>query len=91
MTEADLLEKIAALDIELMNAKLVHVDAKRAVMHAETVFIEVKIAKERAIEELRVYRAAAVDYEPTHQEKDIARFKKALPDLLKNDKWVKVR
>ena len=91
MTEADLLNKIAELDIELINAKLVHVNAKRTAMHAETIFIECKIAKERAVEELRVYRNTTVDYEPTHQEKDIARFKAALPNLLKNDKWVEFK
>lgn len=89
MTEEELLNKIAAIDIELHNAALSVANAKRMHMHAETKFIEAKLTKERLTEELRALKLASVDEELTYREKDIARFKEALPDILKNDKWNK--
>lgn len=89
MSESDLLSKIAAVDIELHNATLAVAAAKRRVTDAETAYLEAKLAKERLVEELRMHRLETVDVELTHRELDIARFKEALPELLKNDKWNK--
>ena len=89
MTEEELLNKIKEADVELHNATLAVSNAKRAHTHAETAYLEAKLCKDRLLEELRVYRITTVDYEMDYREKDIARFKKVLPDLLKNDKWNK--
>jgi t-SNARE complex subunit (syntaxin) len=89
MTEDDLLRLIAVAEVELHNAALAVSSAKRAHTHAETSYLEAKLCKDRLLEELRVYRITTVDYEMDYREKDIARFKKALPDILKNDKWNK--
>lgn len=89
MTESELLELIAAADIELHNATLAVCTAKRKVTDAETMYLESKLAKERLVEQLRVKRLRSIDVELSHREKDIARFKEALPNLLKNDKWNK--
>lgn len=89
MTEAELLKLIAAADVELHNATLAVSAAKRMHVDAETLYLETKLAKERLVEELRVHRLTTVDYEMDHREKDIARFKEALPDILNNDKWNK--
>lgn len=89
MKEAELLGLIAAADIELHNATLAVSKAKRAHTDAETLYLETKLAKERLCEDLRVLRMTRVDYEMDHREKGIARFKEALPDILKNDKWNK--
>lgn len=89
MTEVELLKLIADADVELHNATLAVSKAKRDHTNAETLYLETKLAKERLLEQLRIYRLTTVDYELSHREKDIARFKEALPDLLKNDKWNK--
>lgn len=89
MKEDELLKLIAAADVELHNANLAVSAAKRKVTDAETLYLESKLAKERLIEKLRVHRMQTVDVELTHREHDIARFKEALPELLKNDKWNK--
>lgn len=89
MSEHDLLLKIGEADVELHNATLALALAKRKVTYAETRFLESKLAKERLVEKLRVFRLQMVDVEITHREQDIARFKEALPELLKNDKWNK--
>ena len=88
MTEEELVVNIENIDIELKNAKLALAAAKRAAVDAESIYIEIKLKKERLVEELRVCRAAKVNRELTHQEKDVERFKKALPELLLKDKWI---
>ena len=88
MTEEELVVNIENIDIELKNAKLALAAAKRAAVDAESIYIEMKLKKERLVEELRVCRATKVNRELTHQEKDVERFKKALPELLLKDKWI---
>jgi hypothetical protein len=81
--EKQLLQKIKEAEVEQVNARQRIVDIKRAAMDAETLLIECNLHQERLVEELRVLRLRAVDREPTPDEKDIARFRLVLPDLLK--------
>lgn len=85
--EVDLLKKLAEVDIELRDARNSLSDSKRRVTEAETKVIAIKLSKDRLMEEIRVFRNQTVSEELTEREKDIARFKEALPSLLENDKW----
>jgi hypothetical protein len=59
---------------------------KLEVCKADSEFIECSLIKERLVEELRTFRLRKVDTELTHAEKDMERFKKIHPELLKKFK-----
>lgn len=87
--EVDLLQKLAEVEVELRDARNSLADYKRKVTEAETKVIEIKLSQERLMEEIRVCRNETVSVELSARERDIERFREALPSLLENDKWNK--
>lgn len=82
LTQEEILKLIAASEIEQKDARTRVAALKRELLDAETNLISCNLNTERLIEELRVCRNTTVCCELTEREKDIERFRLALPELL---------
>lgn len=82
MLEKELLLKIEENAIELAAARRVVSKLKSELVHAETDVVSLKINEDKYKEQLRVLQARTIKYELSDKDKDIERFKQALPEIM---------
>lgn len=66
---------------DLKQARITIANIKKQLMNAETNLVNCKIAKDKAAEQLRVYKNQFVDRSETAEDIEMKRFKEALPGL----------
>jgi hypothetical protein len=88
MNEKELVNKLAEAEREVVDAKKALAEAKRRWTDAETDLISAKIQRDRAKEELRVYRNVTPKYDPDNRDLEIERFRRDNPELVE---WARER
>ena len=83
MIEKEIVERVEELDKVLTDTRQRVSSLKKQLMDNETIVITCNIEKNRLLEELRIYRKEHYSKELTDRDKDIARFKALIPELMK--------
>jgi len=81
MTEQELLEQLAEVDLDWQFAKKKLVDARKPLIEIEDEIIELKIKKDSLTEKLRVFKATDKVQPLSIKELEIQRFRKENPEV----------